>query len=257
MRTARVHSPDGSESSIEADVVPSRIFARPMFSVATRNRVSRYARSACSTPSHRSSNGERFQRSHARHTTHRRPRFASNAMRWPMGNASRASFRPSGLVQKVQVENIGVGEFAAHYVRATAGVIPRSAMLPPEAFLLFRAAADGGSNRDDGGCRAGHCGRDLRSSTCLGVGGLGFGGAFRRGRPGLLHGALDLPGSAARHFFDCLFLPRRHCGLQSLGWVRDCILLRRCAVSQTRSGRHDPQSRLCSAHDEDGSSHRR
>ena len=87
-------------------VVPSRTLASPTLSVDTRRRVSRYSFSACSMASHRSSSGERFQRSQLRHTTQRRPRAASNASRSPTGNASSASLAPRGLLQKRQVAYI-------------------------------------------------------------------------------------------------------------------------------------------------------
>src|SRR6185503_20903944 len=77
--------------------------ARPISAVATRRRVSLYSVSACSIASHRSSSGERFQRSHFRHTTQRRPLEASNASRRPTGNDEKVELVPSGWLQKRQV----------------------------------------------------------------------------------------------------------------------------------------------------------
>src|SRR6185312_14923791 len=56
-----------------------------------------------SIASHRSSSGERFQRSQCGQTTHSRPLAASNARRLPTGNVSSVSLAPSALLQKRQV----------------------------------------------------------------------------------------------------------------------------------------------------------
>src|SRR3954468_15061360 len=83
---------------------PSLSRARPIWSVETRRRVARKGRSHSSIASHRSSSGDRFQRSHLRHTTQSRPFAASNANRLPTGNDSTTSFVPRLALQKRQVE---------------------------------------------------------------------------------------------------------------------------------------------------------
>src|SRR5687767_8281519 len=83
--------------------MPSGSLASPMLSVDARIRVPSNRRSHSSMASHRSSRGERFQRSQVRHTTQRRPFEESNASRRPTGKCSIASLAPSGEWQKRQV----------------------------------------------------------------------------------------------------------------------------------------------------------
>jgi hypothetical protein len=64
----------------------------------------RKRRSHSSIASHRSSNGERFQRRQSVQTTQSRPRPASKASRRPTGNDSTSVFAPRCALQKRQVE---------------------------------------------------------------------------------------------------------------------------------------------------------
>src|ERR1044071_5183651 len=88
-----------------------------MLSVETLSRVEEKRRSHCSIASQRSSSGVRFQRSHLRQMTQRRPLAASKARRRPVGNDSITSFEPRSEWQNRQVVYISALTTARYIAR--------------------------------------------------------------------------------------------------------------------------------------------